>query len=293
MICGSKIEDWESLLLGSLEIGFRHRDLLEIGFRHRVPTTTGLRNPSDLGWWNEHSNLTHTMHHRGLATVVFKSRNSEAISDLLHAWTMGSRYHELLGICTGYLVDLHDLAPFSSRLRQLVMRSVELIGYKRFEEVGVEGFVELLNHLRAGVKDIDDRFRLKWISLLLDTIRSPKGAQCLPDQYWELLVQLTILESEGAKHATYSPQVTAFLLEAQEWVKLEYWVAIVWMAWPPETEETTEDLKRVMASLFHRRPGAFQKLTQWMQQRRSWKDVSEHFERICEQAHVAAQQGIP
>ena len=102
-----------------------------------------------------------------------------------------------------------------------------------------------------------------------------------------------MLESEETKYATYSPQGMVSLLEVQEWVKLECWVAVVWMAWLPETEETTEDLKRVVVSLFHRRPGTVQKLTRWRQQRRSWKGVSEHFERICEQAQEAAQQGIP
>ena len=219
--------------------------------------------------------------------MVFRSRNSEAISDLLHAWTVGG-YHELIGICTGYLVDPHDLVPLSLRLRQLVMRSVELIGYKRFEEVGVEGFVESLNHLRAGVKDISYRSRLKWISLLPDTIRSPKGAQYLPDQSWELLVQLTILESEGAKHATYSPQVTTSLLEAQEWDRLECWIDVVWMIWPPETDETTGDFEHTMKSLFRHRPGAAQKLTQWMKR---WSEecsedeaIPESFERICKSA---------
>jgi hypothetical protein len=51
----------------------------------------------------------------------------------------------LLSMCTEYLVDLHNMVPFSPRLRQLFVRSVELIGYKRFAEGGAERFVELLN----------------------------------------------------------------------------------------------------------------------------------------------------
>jgi hypothetical protein len=104
--------------------------------------------------------LTHTEHHRGLVDVVFKSQESEAIADLLHAWTAEilsmSRQHALLNICTGHLVGLHDLVPFSPRLRRLVIRFVGLIGYKGFEGVGVEGFIELLNHLHVTVEDMDE-----------------------------------------------------------------------------------------------------------------------------------------
>jgi hypothetical protein len=44
--------------------------------------------------------ITHTEHHRGLVDVVFESQESEAIADLLHAWTMKSglgRHVALLG----------------------------------------------------------------------------------------------------------------------------------------------------------------------------------------------------
>ena len=182
-------EDWESLLLDSLEIGFRHLD----SRRRRIV------------WLH----LAHTEHHRGLADAVFKSKKSEAIADLLHAWMVRGWSHgladTLLGTCTGHLIDLHDLMPFSLRLRRLVIRSVGLIGYKKFEEVGVEGFVELLNHLCIGVEDVEDSF--KWISLLLDAIQSPHGTRHLSDQSWKLLVELTVSKSEEVIHATYAPQV--------------------------------------------------------------------------------------
>jgi hypothetical protein len=103
--------------------------------------------------------LTHTEHHRGLVDVVFQSQESEVIADLLHAWTTESMSHDpaytLLGFCAEHLVGLHDLVPFSPRLRRLVIRSVELIGYKGFEGVGVERFIGLLNHLHVTVEDMD------------------------------------------------------------------------------------------------------------------------------------------
>ena len=276
VICeGRRFEDREGLLLDSLEIGFRHLDS-----RHsRI----------------EFLYLTHTEHHRGMVDVIFKSKNSEAISDLLHAWTVRSRRlepaRELLGICTGYLVDLRNLMPFSSRLRRVLIRSVGTIGYEGFEEVGVEKFIELLNCLRVDVGDVEDK--TNWMTLLLDTVRSPGGARDLSNQSWELLAELAILESWQPGRLAYSAHVMASLLEAQEWDKSECWIGVVWMVCPPETEETVEDLKRAMVSLFRHRPGAAQKLTQWMKRKRGVKGVvSKHFERILEQAREAAQQDV-
>ena len=292
-------EDLESLLLASLEVGFRHLD------------------PQDR-WIS--ARLTHTEHHRGLVDVVFESKDSEGIADLLQAWTTEGRFHEpadtLLGICTGQLVGLHNPVSFSSRLRRLVIRSVEVIGYEGFKEVGVERFVELLNHLHVGLNDTDDKHR--WMQPLTDTIRSPKGARDLADQSWGLLLEIVILEQERQEeqewvqswaHAlerarewargpewrpAYSPHVMRSLLEAREWDKLEYWLGVVWMLWPPETHETTEHVESVMVALFQHRPTAIQKLAQWMER---WsnackEDIPESFQRICEE-NGAAQQDLP
>lgn len=78
-------------------------------------------------------------------------------------------------------------------MRRLVIRSVELISYKGFEGVGVEKFIDLLNHLHVTVKDIDSGS--VWAVLLLDTLRGPEGARNLSHRCWNLLVGLVILES--------------------------------------------------------------------------------------------------
>ena len=78
------LQDRERLLLVCLEIGFRHLD-----FRRRSIEVI----------------LTHTERHQGLVDVVFKSRESEVIADLLHAWTAkgGTRgsARVLLSFCAG------------------------------------------------------------------------------------------------------------------------------------------------------------------------------------------------
>jgi len=274
-----RLSDQESLLLTCLEIGFRHLDV-----RHPYIKTR----------------LTHTEYHQELVDVVFKSQNSEAIADLLCAWTVEGDYnepaHSFLDFCAGRLVGLHDLVPFSSRLRRLVIRSVELIGYRGFEGVWMERFVTLLNRLHVKVEDMDDPF--VWTKLLLETLQTFEGAQCSSDWYWELLVELAISLSRLLRgEFAYSPQVTTFFVEAQEWGKLECWIGIVWMVWPAGAGGTTEeDLGCSMLSLFRQRPGAVQKLEQWMERwskKRLCNRIPESFRRICKEGHDTSQRDAP
>ena len=272
---------WDRLVLYSLEVGFRHLDpqCRQIGVE-----------------------LTHAEHHRELVEVVFKRKESEVIADLLQAWTLRNIYDgddqadALLGICAGHLVDVHNLVPLSPRLRRLVIRSIELIGYKRFEEVGTGRFVDLLNHLHVDVEDMDNEFQ--WMGILLDTIKSSEGARDLSIRSWELLVELvtaTLFWFLKLRIPTYTPKVMASLLEAQEWDKLECWIGVVWMAWPPETDAAMEAVEDAMVSLSRQRPGAVQKLTQWMERWGTrWSNkVPEAFQRICKQPHDIAQLGVP
>ena len=161
-----RLQDWESPLLVCLEIGFRHLDFRTEFIEAR---------------------LTHTEHHRGSVDVVFKNQESESIADLLHAWTAKCKYyklaHELLDFCplAAHLAGLHNLVPFSPRLRRLVIRSVEFIGYEGFEGVGVERFIGSLNHLHVTVEDMDEKEG--WGGLLLNTIQSSEGTQDLSHWY--------------------------------------------------------------------------------------------------------------
>ena len=270
------LED-ERLLPLALKIGFRHFD------------------PQD--WWIPVT-LNHTEHYRELIDIIFKGGDGEAIADLLCAWASRGVSHDpawtLLDLCTGHLVDLPNRMDLSLRLRRLVIRSIENIGYEGFEGGGMEKFVELLNYLHVRSEDMDNNY--KWTLILLETIQSSEGAQHLSVQSWELLVELMILNPGELGGSEYDPEITVSLLEGQEWDKLECWMGIVWMAWPTQTGTTTEDVERATALLFRQRPGAIQKLAEQMERRSTSGNggVPEAFRRICGRPHETASRfGAP
>ena len=266
----SNLADREELLFLSLETGFRHLD-----YRRQQIS----------------AELSHTKHHKQMVDIVFDSWDEEVIADLLHAWTSTSESHgphPSLSMCAKHLVYLR---PVSERLRRLVMRSVELIGYREFEEVGVEQFIELLDDLGVGVEDVGDKE--EWTLLLLNVIQSPEGIQGLSRRYWGLFGELAISCSWRLRGYVWSSKITTFLKDSQEWDKLECWICVVWTIWPPGTGGTIkEDVEYTMLSLFRQRPDAIQKLKQRMERWSEENDyqVPESFQSICERGCFEAAQ---
>jgi hypothetical protein len=160
---------------------------------------------------------------------------------------------------------------------------IELVGYKGFE-VGPERFIGLLNHLHVD-------FRFSYIpEVLLETAQSHERHQHLAIQSWESLVWSIVVLPEPFSNTVYTPHVTSSLLGSQEWNKLECWMGIVWVLWPPETEDVAEDLKHAMKSLFCQQPSAVHKLTRWVKRgwKEQWMDPPKSFQLMCKQAHEAA-----
>ena len=270
-----KFEDWESLLLVCLGLGFRHRDPLQRDFN---------------------VTLTHTEHHCGLVDVVFKSQESEAIADLLSALTMfcdSFEYRDgMLGICAGHLVGLRNLIPFSPRLRQGVIRFVEFVGYEGFEATGTENLTELLDHLQVTVEEMSPECR--WVSLLLDVIQSSEGTQRLSHRYWEFLVELAISWPRLKLGDTGALKIAKSLIGNQEWDKLECWIGFAWTASVSEIiTMTEEDLETSTLLLLRQRPAAFQRLEQWMERwsrKHRWGCVPKWFQPILTRAREAIQR---
>ena len=274
-----KIEGWESLLLLCLKLGFRHLDS-----------------------WDSYTNakltLIHTEHHRELVGVVFKSQNSEAIADLLQAWTTRDSLPELagemVGICTGHLVGLHNPDSFSPRLRQLVVHFVKIAGFEGFKRAGVERLIELLNHLHITFEDVEGEEW--WMSLLLDVMQSSEGTQRLSDCYWELLVELVISEPWSLEFGDIDAlKIAESLIDAEQWGKLECWIETVWMYsnCAGDVRMAEEDFENSMLLLFRQRPGAAQRLERWMERwSQEWpgRDFPESFQRILTRAQEAVKR---
>ena len=256
---------WETLLSLSLEVGFRRVDP-----RARI-------------------DLVLTEPHRQLAGSVFKSNRNEPIEDLLFALNqsaLGEPAVKSLGSFNRYILELHNsTVPFSPRLRQLVLESVALIGYERFDVEG-DCFFGFFNHLSAVVEVADVPINL--FSTFLEVAQSYGGHRDLAIQSWELLANLTA-ERSRRSYFRYDPYVISSLLGAKEWEKLECWMGVFWMLWPPEISNAPGDLKSPMESLFRARPGAIRKLAEWMGRSCESRkvDVPESFKRICEQARQA------
>ena len=281
--------EWCSLACSNLSVmedrGYPFLLSLEIGFRHLDPGKQ----------WIE-AELTHREHHWKLVTVVFRSGDGEAIADLLHAWTSGSSSHappSSLKMCARYLIGLHNLQPFSPRLRWHIITAVGLIGYQPFEQTGIEGFIGLLNILEVSAEEARNRFI--WAQLLLDVIQSPAKIQHLSLSYWELMEKLApFWSSELADRTTYNPHTIAFLEGSGEWDKLKCWLFVVWTVWPPESDQTMEEnLEHAMLSLSYQQPGAIQELKGQLEKYDgvcSWITIPESFQQICKKVHEKVAQ---
>ena len=295
----SSLRDGKELLFLALEIGFRHLNL----------------------WIS--AELTHTEHHQKMVDIVFEdARDGEAIADLLLAWTSTHEVHKqymALGMCARQLIHDHviDFLSSSQRLQQLVICAIGFIGFQEFKQVEVGGFCKLLDCLHVSAKDI--YYKECWTRLLLDTVQSSEGIQCLSYPYWELLVELVISYALFLRDITWSPHVMAPLEGSQEWDKLGCWIAVGWISlgqsessgstedaklqkeglgqqmgqWSEEWQKNLEDMTLL---LFHQQPGAIQKLEQWMEKWRKeyWMNhIPRSFQQICEKAYLrVAQQGV-
>lgn len=191
------------------------------------------------------------------------------------------------------LTSLTTVGPqgASRRGRGNFSPSVSGAGISTYSKQWEERFIELLNRLHIVIEDMRALTTwgiLAWV--LLEIIQSREGARHLAIQSWELLAEIAI---KGIlKGAVYSLDVTPSLLEAQEWDKLECWMAIVWMSWPLDPGNTAKDVEDSMTLLFRERPGAAQELTRWVERR--WGDSSRHgreresFQQICERTRELA-----
>jgi hypothetical protein len=91
----------------------------------------------------------------------------------------------------------------------------------------------------------------------------------------------------------YGDNITAFLVDAEEWDKLECWLDVVWMFYSPKTPR--KYLERAMRSLSQHRPNAIQRLQQWVERRCKVHEEPEPepFRGVCERVKNGAPENQP
>ena len=211
--------------------------------------------------------LTDAEHHRGLFEMDFGPDDSEAVTDLAWASLMIDPFGEVgFSVCANFILKLHGRA-IPPNLRKMFIFFVESTECRTLEHVGKRRCVELLNPLQIGIQDRGGLCSDKsWAVVLLGIVQSTE-AQNLAIQSWEFLVELAI--KGGLKNCRYNPDVVTSLVDRKEWDKLECWMGIVWGRWPPEPGNAAKELEDVMEVLEKERPGAVQKLMQWMER---WRE---------------------
>ena len=254
-------EGWETLVLLSLEVGLRNYYTSPIGIRD-VPFTGG-----EL--------------HQGVHDTVLKSNNSEAVTDLVWASLMFDKTGGLgLSICADYIIDRRGriTEPSSQHLRSFFTDHVARMGSWAFLVEGRERSAEVLNTVHIGVEEAGTWERFSWSETLVDIIEFAE-ARCLTLHAWKFLAKFMTTGRPGG--SWYNPDITISLMNAQEWDKLECWVDIVWVAFPPEIDNVAKELEDAMEALEKERPGALRKrVERWSE---TWgKDLPESFQQTCD-----------
>ena len=187
-------KDWETLLLLSLEVGFRHLH----------------SNPYLYSRYLQHHLISfHAKHHQGVIDTILSSNNSQAVTDLAWAsFMIDESGHLGLSICMNYVLDCYDRAtePFPPDLQTVFAFCVECVGLDALEKLGRERFVKSLNCLHIGTRDTSISSGSAWAELLLEITQSTEDTQHLAIQSWEFLAELALVGYSN--NATYNPDVT-------------------------------------------------------------------------------------
>ena len=245
---------------------------LEIGFR-----LAGLDHDQPI------LHLDHTSHRDQIFEVAFSSDDEEVIADAACAWIAGD--HTPAGSCVRYFAGrVEEATPFPPRLRQVAIRAIERIWRSEFAASGLET-IRLLHRLDVDVEEVEDK--RGWARFLVMVIRSPMGFGSLSPHYWGLLGNLTLTTTYSVEDlALRDTEVMRSLEEAEDWEKLEVWVAAVWQMFGLPTSEPTEGIEQVTLKLALRRPSALQRFENLCARNAVWLHYKSKLQGICNQART-------
>jgi len=190
---------------------------LEVGFRRDTPS----HDQSVL-------RLDHTSHHKWVFDTAFSSDDDEVIADALSIWTTGVGSTPPCS-CVCYLAKrLERDTPFSPRLWQTSIRTIEHIWRNELEVSGLDT-IRWLNRLDVDVDNMVEK--RTWEKLLVGVMRSPTGPESLSSHYWHLLDKL-VTSSHFLDLESRDVEVMRSLEEAEDWEKLGAWMVAMWSGLP-------------------------------------------------------------
>ena len=260
-------------------------DLTPLNYAHLLSTTLeiGFR-LAEPGRDQQAFRLNHTSHRDWVFETAFSSHDDEVIADAVCLW-IADRGHRPRGSFMGYFAKRVERdTPFSPRLRRVSIRALEHIWDDELVE-SVSGTIHLLDHLDVDVDDMVEKD--EWVRLLLEVICFLAEPESLSSHYWHLLdkLRLPIALKTGFRFGLYRVSVTSSLEEAEDWEKLETWMAIVWSSLLVSSGPA-EEFEQVTLKLLSRRPSALPRFEGMCGGRVILLDVGDKLQRICDQVRT-------
>lgn len=217
--------------------------------------------------------------------AIFSSHDDEVIADGVCMWVAGGS-RTLAGSYSPYLAKRAKRdKPFSPRLRVMSIYAIERI---RYGELGVSDLetVRLLNHLNVDVGDMGEGH--DWPGFLMDVVHSPAGFESLSTHYWYLLYWLSLAWDPPVRFESRDMGLVTSLEEAEQWEKLEVWVAIAWQSlshWYLSRALAT-NIEEATLRLLLRQPSAFPRFEHLSDSGALRSITSTELRRICAEARA-------
>ena len=232
--------------------------------------------------------LTHASHHQKTFETAFSSYDDEVIADAVCMWMMTGFRAPLDSFSQHFAKRMEKDTPLSPRLRQLSARAIKRIWESGLDEPGLPT-VHLLNRLNI---DVEVAKREGWMFLLLDVIHGPARVDLSP-RYWRLLNELVVTEIYCWGLQSPNMVVVKALREAEEWEKLEVWMAAIWKGLRfCSAPELMEDFQQATVEVLSQRPSALQRFED-LCKARAYPEYKEELQGICDRARAEESRTVP
>ena len=252
---------------------------LQIGFR--------LESPPDMATYSR----DHTPDYDWMFETAFSSRDDEVVADAIWAYVANCYRTPLGSFARHFSKRAGSDTPFSPRLQRISIHAIEVIWFNVREGLMSEA-IRWLDPLSVGKDDVEHK--RMWGHILVD-VCSPTRSDSLSSHYWDLLDKLAPHTEPRSDFGPRGMEVMRLLEEAEDWWKLEVWVAVVWQA--PLDGAMEEEAGRVTLRLLSQRPSALPRFENLRKVRQRNQDtggtVIEELRRICDQVRTEQSPSEP